>query len=123
MVVNYTLAYMELPVIDSLSIRSSIPWDIIVTPTNLFFPDDNIPVRLFPNPPSFEIGLLVEGSVDSIEVNIGSFSLSLDFPSGEGERGRTVVMSYITQLAPPSITSLTLKNTDLEECWEWRDFV
>ena len=121
-VVKYTLAYMELPVIDFLSIRSPINSDIRRIPIDLFFPDGRLPARLFPNPPSFEVGsAILEGLYDTARVYIGGFILSLDFPPGHGDRGREAVAPYITRMAPPSITSLRLEDTDLEE-GEWRDF-
>lgn len=121
-VVKYTLAYMELPVISSLHIRSLVAPHITQTPTNLFFPDGRLPARLFTNPPRFAVGSIpIEGPVDSNGVSIGSFTLWLDFPPGHGELGGNSLMSHITQLAPPSITTLVLDHANLGER-EWRDF-
>ena len=121
-VVMYTLAYMELPAIDSLHIRSFIDSGLTQTPVSLFFPDARLPLRLFSDPPIFAVGSSTPEEQDhSVGVCIGSFSLSLDFPPNEAEFGMEAVMSHITQLAPPSITRFDVDYTHLEER-EWRDF-
>lgn len=121
-VVKYTLAYMNLPVITSLDIRSFVSWDIAQSPKIRFFPDDRLPTQLFPNPPKFVIRTIgVVGSDSSIVIDIGSIRLCLDFPLGEGARGRSAIMSRIFSLVPQSVTTLKLEYTQLNE-QEWRDF-
>ena len=122
-VIKYTLAYMGLPVITSLSIRSFVSWDMAQTLKTRLFPDDRLPVRLFPNPPTFAVRAIdVEEPDTSIEIDIGSIKLRFDFPLGQGERGRGVVMSCIPSLVPSSITALDLEYTQLTERG-WRDFL
>ena len=121
-VVMYTLAYMELPVINSLQIRSLIAPDLTQTPTSLFIPDDRLPARLFLDPPIFAVGsTTMEGQSNTFGVSIGGFKLCLDFSPDQAGRGGEAVMSYIGQVAPPSITCLCVDDTHLEER-EWRDF-
>lgn len=122
MVVKHTLSYMDLSTIDSLRVRSYSSWDEVDTVIDLLFPDDRLLSRLFPNPPTFavrDVGLEELGA--SIEIDIGSVGLRLDFPIGEGEHGGNIVMSCILNLVPPSVTTLKLEYTALEER-EWRDF-
>ena len=122
-VIKYTLAYIGLPVIGSLDIRSSVSWDAARTFKDRLFPDDRLPMLLFPNPPSFSIRTAsMEGSESSVEIGIGSIKLRLDFPFGQVERGRSVVMSCIPSLVPSSVTALELEYTELNER-EWRDFL
>ena len=121
MVVKYVLSYMDLPVIHSLEIRSLISSDLAHTPIDLFFPDDRLSSRLFPNPRTLAIKTVGRGRDASIEIEIGGVGLRLDFPLGEGERGRNIVMSCIPNLVPPSVTALKLEYTTLEERG-WRDF-
>ncbi|KAF9653262.1 hypothetical protein BDM02DRAFT_3107833 [Thelephora ganbajun] len=122
MVIKHTLAYMDLPVIASLEIRSFISWDMVQILNDLLFPDDRLPARLFPRPPIFAVQATgTEGSGASIEIGIGSINLRFDFPLGQGERGRNVVMSCIPRLVPPSVTSIELDYTKLDE-GGWRDF-
>jgi hypothetical protein len=120
-VIKYTLAYMDLPVINSLDIHSFISWDVAHTLIDLFFPDVNLLARLFPDPPIFEVRTLGTESDASIETDIGAIRLRLAFPFGQGERGRDIVMSYIPHLVPQSVTTLQLECTNLEE-WTWRHF-
>ena len=75
MVVNHTLKFMDLPVINSLKIRSFISPDVAQTTISLFFPDDHLPVRLFPNPLTFVVRPIDEEFVSSIEAEIGSVTL------------------------------------------------
>ena len=120
-VVKYTLAYMGLPAITSLEIRSYAPWDVARN-LNLLFPDDRLPTRLFPNPPTFAVRTAgCEGVDASIEVDIGSIKLRFDLPLGDGEFGRNAVMSCIPRLVPPSVTTLALDYTQLDE-QGWREF-
>ena len=122
LVVKYTLSYMDLPVIASLEIRSGVPFDIAQTLNNSLFPDDRIPARLFPNPPTFAVRTVDdEGLQASTEIEIGSIKLRFDFPFAQGERGRDVVMSCIPWLVPSSVTTLKLDYTYLDE-QGWRDF-
>jgi len=122
MVIKYTLAYMDLPVITSLEIRSFVSWDIAQTFKNRLFPDDRLLTRLFPNPPKFAVRTVGMEDVDaSIEIDVGGIKLRFDFPLGQGELGRGVVMSCIPSLVPPSVTALELEYTQLNER-EWRDF-
>ena len=122
MVIMYTLAYMSHPVITSLSIRSFVSWDMVQTLKTRLFPDDHLPARLFPNPPTFAVRVIdVEDPDTSIEIDIGSVKLRLDFPPGQGERGRSVVMSCIPSLVPSSVTTLDLQYTQQTERG-WRDF-
>lgn len=121
-VIKYTLAYMGLPVITSLEIRSFISWDTAQTFKNRFFPDDRLATRLFPNPPTFAVRTIGLGDSDaSIEIDIGSIKLRFDFPLGQGERGRSAVMTCIPSLVPSSVTALELEYTQLNERG-WRDF-
>ena len=121
-VIKYTLAYMGLPVITSLEIRSFVSWDTAQTFKNRLFPDDRLPTRLFPNPPTFAVRTVgMEDSDASIEIDIGGIKLRFDFPLGQGERGRSAVMSCIPSLVPSSVTALELEYTQLNER-EWRDF-
>jgi len=120
-VVKYTLTYMDLPVIASLEIRSRVPFDIAQTLNSHLFPDDRIPTRLFPNPPTFAVGIVDEGLEASTEIEIGGIKLRFDFPFGHGERGRNIVMSCLPRLVPPSVTTLKLDYTKLDERG-WRDF-
>ena len=121
-VVKYTLAYMDLPAIDSLKIRSFIAWEVAYTLPDLFFPDDRLPARLFPIPQTLAVRTVgLGGRNSSMEIDIGRIGLRLDFPFGQGERGRNIVMSCIPQLVPPSVVSLELEPTDLEERG-WGDF-
>lgn len=120
-VIKYTLEYMELPVIKSLKIRSSISWEVAQILVTLFFPDDRLPTRLFPNPPTFAVRLAGVEAESSIEIDIGSVTFRLDFPFGEGELGRNSFMPCIPQLVPPSTTTLNIEYTDLEERG-WREF-
>ena len=115
MVVKYTLEYMDLPVIDSLKIRSFISWDVTHAIINLFFPDGRLPARLFPNPPIFEVRPIDQEPDPSIGAEIGSVSLQLDFPFDEGELTRSSFMLLISHLVPPSVTTLKLDYTNLEE--------
>jgi len=121
MVVKYTLSYMDLPVITSLEIRSFVPRDIART-LNRLFPDGRLPTRLFPNPPTFAVRTTGDDAADaSIEIEIGGVKIRFDFSLGDGEFGRNVVMSCISQLVPPSVTTLKLDCTELDE-QRWRDF-
>jgi hypothetical protein len=121
MVIKYTLAYMDLPAITSLAIRSFISWDVVQTFKNRLFPDDRLLTRLSPNPPTFAVRTAMEDSDTSIEADIGGIKLRFDFPLGQGERGRSVVMSCIPPLVPRSVTALELEYTQLTER-EWREF-
>jgi len=121
MVVKHTLAFMYLPVIASLEIRSLVPWDIARNPNRLF-PDSRLPARLFPNPPTFAVGTTGGDESDpSMEIEIGGVKIRLDFSFGDGLFGRNAVMSGISQLVPPSVTTLKLDCTELDE-QRWRDF-
>ena len=97
-VVKHTLKFMDLPVINSLKIRSFISPDVAQTTISLFFPDDRLPVRLFPNPSTFAVRPIDEESVSSIEAEIGSVTLQLDFD--EGELGRSSFMTCIPNWFP-----------------------
>ena len=122
MVVKHTLAYMDLPAINSLKIRSFISWDVAHTLIDLLFPNDRLSSRLFPNPPTLAIRAVGFEEVNAaIEIDIGSVRLRLDFPFGQGERGRNIVMSCIPNLVPSSVIALKLEYTKLEEPG-WRDF-
>ena len=121
-VTKYTLAYMGLPVINTLKIRSFISWDVAHNPLDLFFPDDRLQTRLFSNPSRFAVRTVgLEGANASIEMDIGSVELRLDFPLGQGVLGRGVIMSCISHIVPPSVIALNLEYTELEERG-WRDF-
>jgi len=121
MVVKHTLAYMDLPVIASLEIRSFVPWDIAGNPSHLF-PDNRLPARLFPNPPTFAVGTTGVDSLDpAMEIEIGGVKIRLDFSFGDEGLGRDIVMSSISQLVPPSVTALKLDCTELDE-QRWREF-
>ena len=120
--VKYILEHMDLPVITSLDIRAFVYPDMVHNLQTILFPDDRLPVRLFPNPPRFSVrtdGTDELGAYTQIE--IGGIKLWLDFPPGEGEHGRDVVMSCIPSLVPLSVISLNLECTELSE-QEWRDF-
>ena len=120
-VVKYTLAYMDLPVVASLEIRSYLPLDMAQS-LNSLFPDDRLPTRLFPNPPIFAVRSAGNEAEDvSIEIDIGSIKLRFDFPWGDGEFGRNVVMSCTPRLVPPSVTTLQLDYTQFDERG-WREF-
>ena len=120
-VVRYTLEYMDLPVITSLEIRSFVLWDIAGNP-KLLFPDDRLPKRLFPNPPTFAVGTAGREELDpSMEIEIGGVKIRLDFSVEAGEFGTGIVMSSISQLVPSSVTALKLDCTELDE-WGWRYF-
>ena len=120
-VVKYTLEYMGLPVITSLEIRSFVPWGIARNP-KLLFPDDRLPARLFPKPPTFAVGTTGNEAPDtSMGIEIGGIKIRLDFPPGDGNAGTSAVMSGISQLVPPSITALKLDCTQLDE-EGWRAF-
>ena len=121
MVVKYILKCMDLPVINSLRIRSFVSRDTAHAVANLFFPNDRLTVRLFPNPPTFAVRPIGEDPYTSIGAEIGSVSLRLDFPFDEGELGRNPFMHFILQLVPPSVTTLRLDYTNLEE-QGWKDF-
>ena len=122
MVVKHTLAYMNLPVIASLEIRSFVSWDIAETLMDRLFPDECLLARLFPSPPKFTIREAGMEELDtSIEFIIGSIKLRFDFPLGQGERCRNIVMSYIPSVVPSSVTTLKLEYTVLDERG-WRDF-
>ena len=122
-VVKYTLEYMDLPVIKYLKIRSFISWDVAHTVDDLFFPNDRLPVRLFPNPPTLAVNNFLDLNGRTIGIDIGSVGLVLCFPLGQGERGRRIIMSHIPQLVPSSLVALKLdlEHADLEE-QGWRDF-
>ena len=120
-VVRYTLSYMDLPVITSLEVRSLVHPDIARTPNRLF-PNERLLARLFPNPPRFAVRTVGDDAADvSIEIEIGGVKIRFDFPLGDGEFGRSVVMSCISQLVPSSVTTLELDCTELDERG-WRDF-
>jgi hypothetical protein len=120
-VVKYTLTYMGLPVIASLEIRSHIPPNVGQI-SDLLFPDDRLQARLFQNPATFAVRTVgKEGPDTSIEIEIGSIKLRIDFPYGTGQFGRDVVMACIPQLVPPSVTTLKLDYTGLHE-QGWREF-
>ena len=121
MVVKHTLEYMDLPVIDSLKIRSFISAVAAQAAASLFFPDDRLPERLFPNSSTFVVRSIGEEPYPSIGAEIGSVSLHLDFPFDEGELGRNSFMFCIPQLVPPSVTTLKLGYSNLGE-QGWRDF-
>ena len=120
-VVKYTLTYMGLPVIASLEIRSYIHPNVGQI-SDLLFPDDRLQARLFQNPATFAVRTVgKEGPDASIEIEIGSIKLRIDFPHGTGRFGRDVVMACIPQQVPPSITTLKLEYTELHE-YGWREF-
>jgi hypothetical protein len=121
-VIKYTLTRMDLPMISSLTIRSSIPLDATHALVDLFFPDDRLLTRLFSNLPTFAVRTVgKEGPESSIETDIGSVRLRLDFYPELDEGGWNIVMSSITQLVPQSVTALDLECTNLGERG-WRDF-
>ena len=120
-VVKYTLEYMDIPVIDSLKIRSWIFWNATQAIINFLFPDDRLPARLFPNPPIFEVRQIGQEPEPTIGAEIGSVSLQLDFPFDEGELDRSSFMLLIFHLVPPSVTTLKFDYTNLEGRG-WRDF-
>lgn len=120
-VVKYTLAYMGLPVIASLEIRFDAPRDIART-LNCLFPDDRLPARLFPNPPIFAVRTAGHDHLTaSVVMDIGSIKLRIDFPFGDGGFGRNDIMSCIHRLVPPSVITLQLDYTQLDE-QGWRAF-
>jgi len=118
-VIKYTLAYMGLPVITSLSIHTFFSLDIARTLKNRLFPEEGLPARLFLNPPifTFSIGELD----DTVEIDIGSIHLQFGFPRAQSENGREAVMTFIPSLVPASVTTLELECTQLTERG-WRDF-
>jgi hypothetical protein len=128
MAIKYTLAYMGLPVITSLSIRSFIYWDTGAAwdgarvLKNRLFPDDNLLARLIQNPPIFAVRITGPGVPrGSIEIDIGSIKLLFEFPLAQGGDAREAVMTFIPSLVPPSVTTLELEYTKLPER-VWRDF-
>ena len=120
--IKYVLEHMDLPAITSLDICTFIPPDMVQDIQNILFPDDRLPERLFPNPPSFSVKTFgMEGLGTSFQLEIGGITIRLDFPFEEGEHNRGAVMSCIPSLVPPSVVSLNLECTELNE-GEWRDF-
>ena len=121
MIVKHTLECMDLPVIGSLKIRSFVSAIAAQAAPSLFFPDDRLPMRLFPNPSKFVVTPIGEQPETSIRAEIGSVTLQLDFAFDEGELGRCLFMPCIPQLVPPSVITLKLEYTNMEERG-WRDF-
>ena len=120
--IKYILEHTDLPVIASLDIRTFVSPSMVQNLQDLLFPDDRLPVRLFPNPPEFSARTVsMEESSNSIQIEIGSVKIRLNFHFGQGERGRDAVMSCIPSLVPLSVISLNLEYTELSER-EWRDF-
>jgi len=113
MVIKYTLAYMGLPVITSLSIHTFVSLDIARTLKNRLFPEEGLPARLFLNPPIFTFSI---GELDNtVEIDIGSIHLQFGFPRAQSENGREAVMTFIPSLVPASVTTLELECTQLTE--------
>ena len=120
--IKYVLEHMDLPAITCLDIRTFVSPDMVQDLQNILFPDDRLPERLFPNPPRFSIRTAgIEDFGISTRIEIGGIKIRLDFPFGEGEQGRDTIMSCIPSLVPPSVISLNLECTELNER-EWRDF-
>ena len=122
MVIKYTLAYMDLPVVTSLSICSFISREIARTLKTRLFPDDHLLARLSSNPSIFAVRVVgLDDPDNSIEVDIGSIKLGFNFPLDGHENCIEAFMTFIPSLAPPSVTTLKLEYTQLTE-QEWRDF-
>jgi hypothetical protein len=123
MVLKYTLEYMDLPVIASLKIRSFVSWRVVPTAINLFFPaaGGHFPTRLLPGSTKFAVSSIDDEPDPSIKAEIGGVTLQLGFPFDESELGRSLFMSCIPQLVPPSATTLKFDYTNLAE-QGWRDF-
>lgn len=121
--VGYTLDHMETPSIESLEIRAEFTSHEVETSLNYIFFERNLPDRLFPNPPNFEVWPdCGEGIYNTLEVNIGSCHIQLDFDMDETEVYSNTIMSCILPMVPSSVTSLRLDYSQLEDDTEWMDF-
>ena len=116
------LSLLEIPAITSFEIHSLMSdWETDVF-VDLCFPDDHLPNRVFPNPPVFGVwdktGYAYE---DSLMVTIGSAKMQFDFDMEELEPACYNIMTCIHPFVPPSVTTLRLGYSGLNE-EEWTDF-
>ena len=118
--IGYTLIHMNIPATDSLKIRSYIlPFEVQRSLRILL--NDQLPSRLFPNPPVFGIGVIDEGrSLISIHVAIGGLKIRFDFDTEETVYD--AIVAHVLPLVPQSVAILNLTGLDLDE-QEWREFL
>jgi hypothetical protein len=123
-VVGRILAYIDVPAIASLHVRSAISsWDLSNT-LDLLIPDRRLQKRLFSNPPRFEIETIDDGLSDLMILNIGTFRICFDFDLDDVVAIRDVIMARIQPLVPSSMTTLKLDFSESElEGLEWEDFL
>jgi len=120
--VGHILAYMDVPAITCLEIHSlgspqEAEWSL-----GLFFPGGRFPDRLFSNPPVFGIGTTGEdGPCGSMNINIGGVNMWFYSDPQEQETARDSILTYVTPLVPPSVTTLKLDDSKSNE-QEWREF-
>ena len=89
---------------------------------DLYFPDDRLPNRVFPNPPVLEVwDKAGDGFADTLVVKIGSAKMQFDFDMEEREPTCYNIMTYIQLLVPPSVTTLRLGYSGMNE-EDWTDF-
>jgi hypothetical protein len=122
MLVEYTLAHMDVPAINSLKIRAEFSlWEVEPFLDNFYF-DDLLPDRLFLNPPIFEIcpdcGY---GIYETLNVKIGSIHIQSDSDMDEDEEASEIIMVCVFPLVPPSVTALRLGRSNLGKD-EWMEF-
>jgi hypothetical protein len=121
--VGYMLDHMDVPVIESLKIRSEFSSDEVEPSLNYYFVESNIPGRLFPNPPEFEVWPdCGDGIYDSLKVNIGNCHIQFDFDMDENEVCSNTIMACILPMVPSSVTTLRLDYSQLDEDTEWAEF-
>ena len=120
--VGYILSHMDIPAIVSFEVRTLLSaWEAEQC-LEWFFPDDRLSSRLFPDPPVFEVWPdSGDGMWDSLKVKIGGAKIQFDFDMDEAENYSNAIMSCIHPLVPPSVTTLRLDHSGLDE-EEWVEF-
>ena len=123
---GYILAHMNIPAITSFEIRSQLSFQEVEQDVkeslDLFFPDNHIPNRLFPNPPVFEVlPDSINGTCDSLMINIGSAKIQFEYDMDLVETSCNAIMTCIYPLVPSSVTTLRLGYSNLSEV-EWEVF-
>lgn len=121
--VAYMLDHMDTPAIEQLKIRGELSsWEVEGS-LDYFFSDTCLPDRLFPNPPTFEVWPdCGEGIYNSLKINIGNCHIQFDFDMDETEMTSDIIMACILPFVPPSVTTLRLDYSRLDEDAEWAEF-
>jgi len=116
------LSRLDIPAISSFEINSRMSdWEVDQI-LDSYFPDDHLPNRVFQNPPVLEVWFECGNAFeDSLIVKIGNAKMGFGFDMEDHEAACYNITTCIHQFVPPSVTTLRLGYSELDE-EEWAHF-